>query len=315
MASKKTEGQGNFTWTDDKIELLLAVIYEYKNTRYPRNQDADDQREFPLEKGKNPSEELTKERVVAKIKALRLKCRKALDSGRKSGGGRVVAQFYDICSKIWSGSPAAEAIEGGIDSSLTSENTTTETTNDESSIPPEPVQAPNDAMSNDESETSTQGPDHHRRDLVKHLQESRNAKLKKKIPVDKQILDITKKDFELKREMMEHMKHMEAEHNKQMKTLSESMVGLTNALTAAIAGRQYQPQPNGQFQQHVQPGAQYQHPIGSQYQQPVQYMQYGSFQPSVINQIPQQQPLQPLLNHAQITELDYQMEQGGDQHT
>jgi hypothetical protein len=277
--SKKTEGQGNFTWTDDEIELLLAVIYEYKTSkesegfdwesiktkydeiralflaRYPRNQDADDQREFPLGKGKNPSEELTKERVVAKIKALRLKYRKALDSGRKSGGGRVVAQFYDICSKIWSGSPAAEAIEGGIDSSLTSENTTTETTNDESSIPPEPAQAPNDAMSSDESETSTQGPDHHRRDLVKHLQESRNAKLKKKIPVDKQILDITKKDFELKREMMEHMKHMEAEHNKQMKTLSESMVGLTNALTAAIAGRQYQPQPNGQFQQHVQPGA------------------------------------------------------------
>jgi hypothetical protein len=278
--SNKAEGHSNFTWTDDEIELLLAVIYEYKSSkesegfdwesiktkydeiralllaRYPRNQDADDQREFPLGKGKDPSEELTKERVVAKVKALRLKYRKALDSGRRSGGGRVVAQFYDICSKIWSGSPAAEAIEGGIDSSLTSENTTTET---------ESAQAPNDAISSDESESRTQSPDHHRRDLVKHLQESRNAKLKKKIPVDKQILDITKKDFELKREMMEHMKHMEAEHNKQMKTLSESMVGLTNALTAAITGRQHQQQPNGQFQQHVQPGAQYQHPIGIVY--------------------------------------------------
>ena len=31
--SKKTEGQGNFTWTDDEIELLLAVIYEYKNSK------------------------------------------------------------------------------------------------------------------------------------------------------------------------------------------------------------------------------------------------------------------------------------------
>ncbi len=44
-------------------------------------------------------------------------------------------------------------------------------------------------------------------------------------------------------------------------------------------------------------------------------MAYGGFQPPVINQIPQQQHLQPLLNHAQITELDYQMEQGEDQHT
>ena len=37
--------------------------------------------------------------MVAKIKALRLKYRVALDSGRKSGGGGVVAQFYDTCSK------------------------------------------------------------------------------------------------------------------------------------------------------------------------------------------------------------------------
>ena len=68
--SKKTEGQGNFTWTDDEIALLLAVIYKYKNSkesegfdwesvktkydeiralllaRYPLNQDADDQAYF-----------------------------------------------------------------------------------------------------------------------------------------------------------------------------------------------------------------------------------------------------------------------------
>ena len=93
-------------------------------SRYPKNQDADDQREF---KHKNPSKEFSKERIVAKIKALRLKYRKALDTGRRSGVSRVVAQFYDICSQIWSGSPAAETIEGSIDTTSTaSANTLTE---------------------------------------------------------------------------------------------------------------------------------------------------------------------------------------------
>ena len=34
------------------------------------------------------------------------------------------------------------------------------------------------------------------------------------------------------------MKHMDGERNKQMKNLSESMVSLTNALTAVISGQQ-----------------------------------------------------------------------------
>ena len=34
--------------------------------------------------------------------------RKAVDSGKKSGGGRVVFVMYDKCHEIWGGSPAAE---------------------------------------------------------------------------------------------------------------------------------------------------------------------------------------------------------------
>jgi hypothetical protein len=45
-------------------------------------------------------------------------------------------------------------------------------------------------------------------------------------------------------------------------------------------------------------------------------MPFGGFQPPVISQMPQQpQQLQSPLNIAQITELDYQMEQGGEQNT
>ena len=267
--SKEDSTKINFQWSDDEIELLLAVVNEYKTgkeangldwesiktkyddittlflSRYPKNQDAEDKREF---KHKNPSQEFSKERIVAKIKALRLKYRKALDTGRRSGGGRVVAQFYDICSHIWSGSRAAEAIQGGIDTSSTASANTSTEANSTDDIQP--------LDENDESDSAQSQPEYqesskrHRRDLVRHLEDSRNAKLNKKIPVDKQMLDITKKDFELKKEMMDHMKHMGTEHNKQMKNLSESMVCLTNALTAVISGQHR----STHFQPTVQPG-------------------------------------------------------------
>ena len=42
-------------------------------------------------------------------KQLRSGYTKALDTKRKSGGGRLVAFFHDKCTEIWSGSPATES--------------------------------------------------------------------------------------------------------------------------------------------------------------------------------------------------------------
>ena len=38
----------------------------------------------------------SRERVAAKLKVLRKNYKKAVDQGRKSGGGRVVMTFYDL---------------------------------------------------------------------------------------------------------------------------------------------------------------------------------------------------------------------------
>ena len=40
----------------------------------------------------------------------------AIDSGRKSGHGRVVLLYFELCQSIWGGSPATEQIEGGVES-------------------------------------------------------------------------------------------------------------------------------------------------------------------------------------------------------
>ena len=52
----------------------------------------------------------TREGITSKIKQIRAQYWKALDAGRQSGGGRIVATFYDLCSEIWSGSSSAESI-------------------------------------------------------------------------------------------------------------------------------------------------------------------------------------------------------------
>ncbi len=49
------------------------------------------------------------------MKAIRSKFRAAIDSGRKSGHGRVVLLFFDICQDIWGGSPATTTIPTGIE--------------------------------------------------------------------------------------------------------------------------------------------------------------------------------------------------------
>ena len=60
---------------------------------------------------------ISKDRVAAKLKKIRQDYKKAADTKRKSGGGRVVFVFYDVCETIWGGSPAVTSLQEGIDSS------------------------------------------------------------------------------------------------------------------------------------------------------------------------------------------------------
>ena len=135
---KEKEGQKEkkkeFVWTDDEAELLLNIANDYKvskagesvdwesvKSKYddicelfiaalPENNN-DVIKDFPHKK-----EQITKQIVSSKLKSVRLKFRQAVDSRRRSGHGRVVMIFYELCEKLWGGSPATEQIEGGIES-------------------------------------------------------------------------------------------------------------------------------------------------------------------------------------------------------
>lgn len=53
--------------------------------------------------------------LTTKLKAVRIRYRQAVEAGRKSGHGRVILLFFDLCKAIWGGSPATQAIPEGIE--------------------------------------------------------------------------------------------------------------------------------------------------------------------------------------------------------
>ena len=71
-----------------------------------------------------------------------------------------------------------------------------------------------------------------RRNLVKHLQTSRNSKLTKRISADAHLLDIAKEEIALKRKAMEKMDEVDKRFENSIQGIANSM----NSLTAAITG-------------------------------------------------------------------------------
>ena len=120
--------EANLSWTDDKVELLQVVVRVYSSQK--------DYKGLEWESVKSKYEDIRKdfvtlydqqdglphnlslfirEGIANKIKDIRKKYKKAVNSGKKSGDGRTVATFYDVCNKIWGECPATISVEHGVD--------------------------------------------------------------------------------------------------------------------------------------------------------------------------------------------------------
>lgn len=170
--TKKTSKEKNsFMWTDDEVELLLHIILNYKTTKaqesidwesvYTKYADITDEfhaqypnREEAEQVGKDfphVEESINKGTLTTKVKNIKANFRKAVDSGRKSGHGRVVMLYFELCEQIWGGSPATASLPGGIESTDLEET-------DASSTTTSSTQEPEDNDGNDHGEESTAGP-------------------------------------------------------------------------------------------------------------------------------------------------------------
>ena len=107
----------DFQWTDDGVELLLNITYDFKVAKAVTSTDwefvkskcedilerfkAEPQSEAEREcissglakDYQHTKEEVTKQILTMNLKAIRQKFGQALDSGRRSGHGRVVLIF------------------------------------------------------------------------------------------------------------------------------------------------------------------------------------------------------------------------------
>ena len=176
-----------------------------------------------------------------------------------------MAQFYDIRSKIWGGSPAAESIAGAIDTGeapCSSGADEPGTSSDKCNKTQTNLNAKEYGCAEDEnlSDPDVSPPlkrkaavvhETPRCDLITHLKEKRNKKLHKPLPYEKQMVEIARQDLALKKELMTQLNDINKEQSNQMKLLTNTLVNLTNTLASALQLTQ---------QKFVQQGAVYQSP-------------------------------------------------------
>ncbi|XP_059929398.1 uncharacterized protein LOC132473337 [Gadus macrocephalus] len=119
-----------FVWSDHECEMLLRLTLEYKVSKLQQNVDWEScqskytdllkamQDQYPKEAAEDFPHDamaITKSQLTSKLKNIRSKYRGAMDTGRRSGQGRVVMLFYELCQEIWGGSPAMCCIEGAME--------------------------------------------------------------------------------------------------------------------------------------------------------------------------------------------------------
>ena len=230
---------------DEEINLLLHVVIDYKAGKAGEGIDwelvrskyedvtkmflekypDDDKEKFP--RRTEASRRFNKDRIQNKLKRIKLNFQKAVDKGRRSGGGRVVTTFYEECCEIWSGAPAVESITGGIDTSSIDLDSSREL--DDGSVDSLAEDLP--VASTEETESVTNDKVGEQRQLLqKQLRGKRHSKLTKKLSTDNQLLAVAKEDLQLKRKVLDQMEEADKKHQKTMDSLLQGFTSLTSTL-------------------------------------------------------------------------------------
>ena len=255
--------------------------------------------------------ELTKAILTTKLKNIRTKYRKAVDAGKKSGYGRVILIFYELCEKIWGGSPATTQIQGGVESTdlvedgsnnastgtqePQSEDQVEQTGDDTSSVDvnhdnQEGSSPEAGGRSNDSAESTTI---QRRKDQLDNtLRTYRHAKMNKRLPPDSQITGIAKEELELKKRMVEQIDRMDKVHQDHLKHLSAGMDKINTAIEsfASILRSMIPQQP--QFYHHMAQHPTPMHPMPQP--APMHPMMYLPNNPGPSTSTPVPSPVGPL---------------------
>ena len=216
---------------------------------------------------------VTTDRILAKIKIIRTDFRKAVDSGKKSGGGRVVFTFYSLCQSLWGSSPAVNSIPNSIDSQDDSSEALesaashfSSTVTDEIGLsndhqkPQENADSSDDAADDEEVNSNPvgQSQQYPGQEKVKtFLKNHRSQKLSTRMGAESQMLQFAKEDLNLKRKLLEQLEKLDADFNQNiakvgrtMDTISNVMQQCLGVLGNLVKGPQHYGQFHHNFVQH-----------------------------------------------------------------
>ena len=264
MAANKKKDKEDFKWTDDESELLLSVTHDYKVKNISENVDWEsvktkyddilvlmrhelpemiqEARENWTKDYPHTREQVTRNILTSKLKAIQIKYREAVDSGRRSEHCRVVLLFYELCEKIWGGSPATQEFESELESTeigvdLPNEdgsiiNESVNITSTSSHVEDADETDQNDDSETDEVFTRNSETIRKRKDLLDNkLSAYKHERMKQKLPVDSQLLSCAQEELEIKQKLVEQMDTFEKKYSETMTTLSSNMDKLAKSIS------------------------------------------------------------------------------------
>eukprot|EP00794_Sanderia_malayensis_P002288 gene2288-2633_t len=250
----KAEKKKTFNWLDEETALLLQVVLAYKTTKLSEGKDweticakyEDIKQNFALQypnevseefpRGEAVIQELTKERTNTKIKKVKNSFRKAVASGKRSGGGRVVYSLHDKCYQIWAGCPAAECVDDGIETEFV--NNSEDKNNVETNMPAEPSDSINNMPEKDSDsaeedniiEPIKKKMKQIRDTMMVDLRAKRNSRSIKQVGFQDQMLaqmkeeaEISKEELKIQKEIAEQLRNSEKQFVEAMQAISANV--------------------------------------------------------------------------------------------
>lgn len=262
---EEKKNKEEFSWSDDEIQLLLTsaldfkaqcefegISWESKRSKYEQIFDILMKQYPTIEDIINyPNKQaLTKDRITAKLKSIRTGFKKAADAGRKSGGGRVVFTFYNLCESLWGGSPAVTSLPFGVDTSGEKENDQS----DAEDMPLSPAYFP---VHNDQNGTSNDVEDspelveenlsqttnreallkettERRKNVTDMLKNRKDKKMSSKLSIDSQMLQLARDDLVFKKDLLQKMEQNDKDFKDGFSELNKTMLGIGAAIQQSV---------------------------------------------------------------------------------
>ncbi|KAF3854464.1 hypothetical protein F7725_022519, partial [Dissostichus mawsoni] len=187
MDYKTAKVQENVDW--ETCRSKYSDIGNAFQVQYPRNPT--EEKDFP-----HDASAITKVQLTANLKQIRIKYRQAVDLGRRSGQGRVVLMFFELCEEVWGGSPATRSLSSCIETGDLEESSSGP------SSPPSLEHSPQPESSEPSGSLPAAVVVRHRRDLLQaQLNGHRRDQLKRKLPADHAVQE----DLKINKRMVELM--------------------------------------------------------------------------------------------------------------